>query len=72
MYYLLLYFFPFQTLFILSLVHPPQPKYGTYDFPPWSITLGWFIMSSSLLCIPGYAIYLFFITPGSPLEVHLS
>ncbi|XP_063448143.1 sodium-dependent serotonin transporter-like [Mytilus trossulus] len=57
------------TLFILSLAQPMPPQYGTYDFPTWSHTLGWFIVSSSLLCIPGYAIYLFFVTPGSTAEV---
>ncbi|CAG2225029.1 Sodium-dependent serotonin transporter,Sodium-dependent dopamine transporter,Sodium-and chloride-dependent glycine transporter 2,Sodium-dependent noradrenaline transporter [Mytilus edulis] len=56
------------TLFIMSLAQPMPPQYGTYDFPTWSYTLGWFIVSSSLLCIPGYAIYLFFVTPGSMAE----
>ncbi|OWF52218.1 sodium-dependent serotonin transporter-like [Mizuhopecten yessoensis] len=52
-------------LFILSLIDPMPPQYGSYDFPQWSFILGWIIVCSSLICIPGYMIYKFFRTPGS-------
>ncbi|KAL5016175.1 hypothetical protein ScPMuIL_005764 [Solemya velum] len=56
------------TLFILSVVFPQTPKYGSYVYPPWSLNLGWVIVCSSLFFIPAYMVYKFIITPGNPLE----
>jgi len=35
-----------------------------YEYPTWSHVLGWITALSSMLCIPGYMIYIWFKTPG--------
>ncbi|XP_041346644.1 sodium-dependent serotonin transporter-like [Gigantopelta aegis] len=52
-------------LFIMTLISAPPPAYGKYNFPIWSMTLGWLIVCSSLICILGYFIYYIFQTRGS-------
>ncbi|KAJ8313056.1 hypothetical protein KUTeg_010429, partial [Tegillarca granosa] len=52
-------------LFLLSVIEPMPPHYGTYEYPQWSEVLGWLI---SILCIPGYMIYRFIKTPGNLIE----
>lgn len=47
----------------------PRPQYGTYEYPEWSVAVGWLIVTSSLICIPAYATYKFLTTPGSVAEV---
>ncbi|XP_071094125.1 sodium-dependent serotonin transporter-like [Haliotis cracherodii] len=44
------------SLFIMSLYNAPQPSYGTYTYPYWSLTVGWLIVSSSIACILIYFI----------------
>lgn len=40
-----------------------------YDYPVWGHVFGWFLSLSSMLCIPGYAIYAWFTTQGTTAEV---
>jgi hypothetical protein len=42
---------------------------GDYVYPPWGEALGFAISLSSVLWVPGYAIYFFFTTPGTWREV---
>lgn len=56
------------TLFILSMINYTQPKYGDYEYPAWSISIGWLITCSSIICIPLYMIYKFFSLKGSITE----
>uniref|UniRef100_A0AC35U5B4 Transporter n=1 Tax=Rhabditophanes sp. KR3021 TaxID=114890 RepID=A0AC35U5B4_9BILA len=37
----------------------------SYDYPIWGHVFGWFLSLSSMLCIPGYAIYIWIVTPGT-------
>lgn len=43
-------------------------KYLTYEFPWWSHLLGWLAGLSSMLCIPGYMIYIWNVTSGTTSE----
>ncbi|KAH9529870.1 hypothetical protein DERF_003728 [Dermatophagoides farinae] len=40
-----------------SLINKEPLKLGEYIYPEWSVNVGWIITSSSLSCIPLYAIY---------------
>ncbi|XP_059614816.1 sodium- and chloride-dependent GABA transporter ine isoform X1 [Phlebotomus argentipes] len=46
------------SLWVFSLINYEQPTYhnGLYSYPNWAIALGWAIASTSLICIPTYAI----------------
>lgn len=35
-----------------------------YKYPAWSTAVGWILTMSSILCIPVYIVYKFFITSG--------
>lgn len=37
---------------------------GDYNYPVWSINVGWVLTASSICCIPTYIIYLLYKTPG--------
>lgn len=39
-------------------------KYLEYEYPLWAHIFGWFTALSSMLCIPGYMIYLWNKTQG--------
>nr|CAD7426898.1 unnamed protein product [Timema monikensis] len=56
------------VIFIFSLLGYEDMLTGEYVYPPWSISVGWVLTASSLVCIPGYMIYKFAITPGSCLQ----
>jgi len=45
-------------------------KSGDYEYPKWSISVGWVLTSSSLVCIPAYMIYFVAKTPGTFKEVN--
>lgn len=41
----------------------------TYEYPAWGEGIGWVLALSSMVMIPGYAIYAFLTTPGTLDEV---
>ncbi|CAH0390409.1 unnamed protein product [Bemisia tabaci] len=53
------------TIFICSLLSYEDMISGEYVYPNWSIGLGWALTASSIMCIPAYMIYKFYITSGS-------
>lgn len=59
----------FQGVFIFNLVQFTPVKYLDYEFPWWAHAFGWFTALSSMLCIPGYAIWLWQKTPGDAIDV---
>nr|KAG5713158.1 hypothetical protein BaRGS_007685 [Batillaria attramentaria] len=60
------------ALFVLSVSNSPPPSYGNYVYPYWSLTVGWLIVCSSLVCIPLYIIVCFFKTSGSFTDLGLA
>jgi solute carrier family 6 GABA transporter-like protein 1 len=56
--------FSFQGVFFFNIVQWTPVKYLDYEYPWWSHVLGWLTALSSMLCIPGYMIYLWMKTPG--------
>lgn len=53
------------VIFIFSLLGYEEMLGGEYEYPEWSIALGWALTLSSILCIPIYIIYKFLVTPGN-------
>lgn len=53
------------VIFIFSLLGYEEMLGEEYEYPEWSIALGWTLTLSSILCIPIYIIYKILITPGS-------
>ncbi|XP_030755860.1 sodium- and chloride-dependent GABA transporter 1-like [Sitophilus oryzae] len=51
-------------VFIFNLIQWTPVKYLNYEFPLWAHLFGWFTALTSMLCIPGYMIYLWIKTPG--------
>lgn len=68
---LMLYFF-LQGVFIFNIVKFVPVKYLNYEYPWWCHVLGWMSGLSSMLCIPGYMIYIWYVTPGTRAEVNHS
>ncbi|XP_059733713.1 sodium-dependent serotonin transporter isoform X1 [Bos taurus] len=62
---------PLFLLFIICsfLMSPPQLRLFQYDYPRWSIILGYCIGTSSFICIPTYITYRLIVTPGTLKEV---
>ncbi|XP_058531948.1 sodium-dependent serotonin transporter isoform X2 [Ochotona princeps] len=58
---------PVFLLFIIGsfLMSPPQLRLFQYNYPHWSIILGYCIGTSSIICIPMYIIYRLIVTPGT-------
>ncbi|KAG5668178.1 hypothetical protein PVAND_016128 [Polypedilum vanderplanki] len=56
------------SVFIFNLVQWTPIKYLDYEFPWWAHAFGWFTALSSMLCIPGYAIWLWQKTPGDAID----
>ncbi|XP_063704030.1 sodium- and chloride-dependent GABA transporter 1 [Culicoides brevitarsis] len=52
------------SVFIFNLVQWAPVKYLNYEYPLWTHFFGWFTALSSMLCIPGYMIWLWRRTPG--------
>ncbi|XP_043525212.1 sodium- and chloride-dependent GABA transporter 1-like [Frieseomelitta varia] len=52
-------------VFTFNIIKFVPVKYLTYEYPWWSHVLGWLCGLSSMLCIPGYMIYIWFTTPGT-------
>ncbi|XP_071645280.1 GABA neurotransmitter transporter-1B isoform X1 [Temnothorax longispinosus] len=55
-------------VFIFNIIKFVPVKYLAYEFPWWSHLLGWLAGLSSMLCIPGYMIYIWSVTPGTTSE----
>ncbi|XP_022901340.1 sodium- and chloride-dependent GABA transporter 1 [Onthophagus taurus] len=51
-------------VFIFNLIQWTPVKYLNYEFPLWAHLFGWFTALTSMLCIPGYMIYVWVKTPG--------
>ncbi|XP_043478177.1 sodium-dependent dopamine transporter-like [Leptopilina heterotoma] len=58
---------PIFIIFIIvyGLMAYEPLTYEDYVYPEWANILGWCIASSSVAMIPGYAIYIFIVTPGT-------
>uniref|UniRef100_A0A2K5F4W9 Transporter n=1 Tax=Aotus nancymaae TaxID=37293 RepID=A0A2K5F4W9_AOTNA len=58
---------PLFLLFIICsfLMSPPQLRLFQYNYPHWSVILGYCIGTSSFICIPTYIAYRLIITPGT-------
>ncbi|XP_052823575.1 sodium- and chloride-dependent GABA transporter 1 [Octopus bimaculoides] len=52
-------------VFIFTLFKHVPVKYMTYEFPMWAHMIGVLMILSSILVIPGYAVYIFLVTPGN-------
>lgn len=55
-------------VFIFKLVTWKNLVYQDYEYPFWAHLVGYFMSLSSIACIPTYAIYLWFTTPGTRQE----
>ncbi|XP_033331052.2 GABA neurotransmitter transporter-1B [Megalopta genalis] len=55
-------------VFTFNVIKFVPVKYLTYEYPWWSHMLGWLCGLSSMMCIPGYMIYIWCITPGTTSE----
>jgi Sodium:neurotransmitter symporter family len=51
-------------VFFFNIFQWSTVKYLDYEYPWWSHAFGWFTALSSMLCIPGYMIYIWTTTPG--------
>jgi hypothetical protein len=51
-------------IFIFYTVQYEPLVYMDYHYPWWGEMIGWCMTLSSVLVIPGYAIYLFLVTKG--------
>jgi len=51
-------------VFIFNIIQWTPVKYLNYEFPLWAHLFGWFTALTSMLCIPGYMIWLWYTTPG--------
>lgn len=51
-------------VFIFNLWQWTPIKYLEYEYPWWSHVFGWMTALSSMLCIPGYMVYIWCKTPG--------
>lgn len=60
-----------QVVFVSNLIKWTPMKYMNYEYPWWGHVFGWFTALSSMLCIPGYMIYLWCITPGDTQQVSI-
>lgn len=72
------FFFPtfsliFQFIFVFQIVQYKPLKYGSsYEYPTWAEIVGVCLSLSSMIWIPGYALYYIIITPGSFKEVNVT
>ena len=58
-----------QGVFVFSVVKYEPLVYMNYRYPSWGEGIGWLMALSSIIAIPGYAIYLFIVTPGNVKQV---
>ena len=52
-------------VFFYSLYEYQPLTYGSYVYPWWGQLIGWFLALSSMLCIPGYFAWIWYVTPGT-------
>nr|CAD7588501.1 unnamed protein product [Timema genevievae] len=57
-------YFSIIGVFIFNIIQWTPIKYLDYEYPWWSHFLGWITALSSMMCIPGYMIYIWMKTPG--------
>lgn len=58
-----------QFIVISSLLDQPPLTLFDYQYPEWSISVGYLIGASSFICIPFYMVYKLVWTPGSLKQV---
>lgn len=51
-------------VFLFQLISWTPIKYLDYEYPWWSHLIGWCTALTSMMCIPGYAMWLWWKTPG--------
>ncbi|ODN03411.1 Sodium-dependent serotonin transporter [Orchesella cincta] len=56
-------------IFIFSFFSYEDLNTAQYQYPKWSIIVGWMLTLSSIICVPLYIVYMFIVTPGSTIEV---
>ena len=56
-------------IFLFSISQWGGVSYNDYKYPPWAEFFGWVLALSSMLFIPGIAIWQLYRTPGTFLEV---
>uniref|UniRef100_A0A7N4V3F1 Transporter n=1 Tax=Sarcophilus harrisii TaxID=9305 RepID=A0A7N4V3F1_SARHA len=58
---------PIFLLFIICsfLSSPPELRLFNYNYPRWTVLLGYCIGTSSFICIPTYITYRLIVTPGT-------
>lgn len=57
------------VLFVFSVLAHEEMLGGEYEYPAWSITVGWVMTGTTVSCIPLYIVYKMIITPGSFMTV---
>ena len=56
-------------MFLYSVVQYEPITYLDYRYPWWGEFIGWLMALSSILVMPGYAVFLLLTTPGTTQEV---
>jgi solute carrier family 6 dopamine transporter-like protein 3 len=59
----------FQFIIVYGLIGYEPLTYEEYVYPVWANVLGWIIAGSSILMIPGTAVYKLVTTPGTFMQV---
>lgn len=57
-----------SILLMLLFDFKPLRYNDYYEYPAWATAIGWIMAMSSIIQVPGYAIYAYLTTPGSPSE----
>lgn len=60
------------AIFLFSISQWSGVTYNKYQYPPWAEFIGWLIALSSMLFIPGVAIWQLYRTPGTFMEVSVT
>ncbi|RWS01473.1 sodium-dependent serotonin transporter-like protein [Dinothrombium tinctorium] len=56
-------------IFTGAVIQHKDLEWQGYQYPQWSVIIGWCLTFSSLLCVPIYAVYCFAVTKGTFKEV---